>query len=437
MRKKRNAQRYVWLLGGLAVLALLAVAAYQLPPVQRRLGWRVDFALTYVRAVIQPAGQLPTPLAPAQDAPADLPPPAMRVTSQPSPLPTREPTATSEPTRPGPALVPSVSPTPTPSPTPIPGSVSLPAPAWERQDINNCGPTTLAMYLRFYGWEGTQADISDMIKPKREDRNVNVEELAYYVNTRVGWLRIIYRVGGDLEVLKKLLAAGLPVTIEESFYMEEPFWPNDDLWAAHYLLLTGYDDQQQVFTGQDSYYGADQKEPYQKLNDYWHSFNHVYIIVYPPEKESTVQSILGTDWDEKTNRQKALDRSLAEAGANPKDAFALFNLGSNLVYFERYPEAAQAYDQARRLGLPQRMLRYQFGPFFAYFHTGRLQDLQAVTDYALKITRNSEEAHLWHGWAQYRNGDVQAAVDDFNAALEARAGYPDAEYALDFVRKGK
>jgi hypothetical protein len=410
-----------WLLGGLAVLALLAAAAYQLPPVQRRLGWRVDFALTYVRGILNPIGELPTA----------LPPPAVRVTSQPSPTSAARPPVIPEPARPGPT------PTPTPSPTPLPDSVSLPAPAWERQDINNCGPTTLAMYLRFYGWEGTQADISDLIKPKREDRNVNVEELAYYVNTRVGWLRIIYRVGGDLDTLKKLLAAGIPVTIEESFYMEEPFWPNDDLWAAHYLLLTGYDDQQQAFTGQDSYYGADQKEPYQKLDDYWHSFNHVYIIVYQPEQEGIVQAILGEDWDEAVNRQKALDRSLAEVSAHPKDAFALFNLGSNLVYFERYPEAASAYDQARQAGLPQRMLRYQFGPFFAYFHTGRMQDLLAMTEYALKITRNSEEAHLWHGWALFRQGNTQGAMDDFNAALEAHPGYPDAEYALDFVRSAK
>ncbi len=137
------------------------------------------------------------------------------------------------------------------------------------------------------------------------------------------------------------------------------------------------------------------------------------------------------------HRQKALDRSLAEVSANPKDAFALFNLGSNLVYFERYPEAASAYDQARQVGLPQRMLRYQFGPFFAYFHTGRMQDLLAVTEYALKITRNSEEAHLWHGWALFRQGNRQGAMDDFNAALEARPDYPDAEYALDFVRTSK
>ena len=33
--------------------------------------------------------------------------------------------------------------------------------------------------------------------------------------------------------------------IEESFYFEEPYWTDDDLWAAHYQLVTGYDDSTQ------------------------------------------------------------------------------------------------------------------------------------------------------------------------------------------------
>jgi hypothetical protein len=86
------------------------------------------------------------------------------------------------------------------------------------------------------------------------------------------------------------------------------------------------------------------------------------------------------------------------------NAFAWFNLGSNLVYFERYAEAARAYDQARQLGLPQRMLRYQFGPFFAYFFSSRNADLLSLTEYALKITPNSEETLLWRGWGHYRDG---------------------------------
>jgi len=399
-----------------AGLGILGILIYQLPPVNRRLSWRIDFAMAYVRGVIYPAGPVPTP----------LPPPAVGVTPQPSPSPTPTIFATSTPT-------PAVTPTPTLSPTPVPASVSLPAPAWEKQDINNCGPATLTMYLRYYGWDGDQFAVDDVVKPQREDRNVNVEELTYFVRTHVGWLNIEYRVGGDLQVLKRLLAAGIPVMVEESFYFEEPYWPNDDLWAAHYNLLTGYDDASQTFTTQDSFYGSNQKVSYQKLDGYWQVFNRVYIMVFPPDKEAVVKSILGSDWDVDTNRQHALEMAQAETQSNPQNAFAWFNVGTNQVYFEDYPDAAAAYDKARELGLPQRMLRYQFGPFFAYFHTGRIDDLMALTEYALQRTPNAEEAHLWHGWALYRKGQKADAIAEFQKALEENPNYQDAQYALNFM----
>jgi len=399
----------------MALLAL-AVLLYQLPPVKSRLSWRLDFALAYLRGVINPVGEVPTA----------LPPPEVIVISR------LEPTIT--PTT-CPTLTPTSGPTPTPTltPTPIPSVVSLPAPAWEKQDANNCGPTTLALYLRTTGWEGTQKDISDLLKPQREDRNVNVEELIYYVRTRAGWLNAEFRVGGDLEVLKKLIAAGIPVMIEESFELEVAYWPNDDRWAAHYNLITGYDDATQTFTAQDSYLGPDRKVPYDKLYEYWHSFNHVYIMLYPPEKEEIVKAILGPDWDVDYNRQHALENAQADTAVDPEDAYAWFNLGSNLVYFERYNEAAGAYDRARQLGLPQRMMRYQFGPFFAYFHSRRMDDLKALTDYALQITPNAEEALLWRGWMLYRNGDNNGAVANFQQALVENPYYQDAQYAIDFV----
>ena len=135
-----------------------------------------------------------------------------------------------------------------------------------------------------------------------------------------------------------------------------------------------------------------------------------------------------------TNRQHALDTAQAEAKADPNNAFTWFNIGTNLVYFERYTEAAQAYDKARDIGLPQRMLRYQFGPFFAYFHSGRIDDLVALSEYALQRTPNSEEAHLWHGWAMYRQGKSGQAIDDFQTALKENPNYQDEQYALNFVQ---
>jgi len=401
----------------LTILSLVLIAGilYWLPPINRRLSWRVDLAMSYLRGVVDPVEQLPT----------SLPQPRVMVTSSPTetplPLPTLSPT-------PGPT------PTPTPTPTPLPQAISLPAPAWEKQDINNCGPASLAMYLRYYGWEGDQMEVAELLKPIRHDRNVNVDELVYYVRTRAGWLNAEFRVGGDLELLKKLLAAGIPVLIEESFEFEETYWPNDDQWAAHYNLLTGYDDVAQTFTAQDSFYGADHELSYARVDEYWQSFNYVYILLYLPEQEETVRSILGENWDVDTNRQNALDKALQETRDDTENAFAWFNLGTNLVYFERYGEAVRAYDQARALGLPQRMLRYQFGPFFAYFNTGRMDDLRTLIDYALARTPNAEEAWLWRGWAYYRDGDDREAEASFRQALAENPNYLDANLALEFLR---
>lgn len=416
-------------------LVILAVVLYQLPVVKNRIGWRIDFAMTFVRGLVDPVKPMPTPvpvaavaedLLPAGDAAGGLFP------GQPSP--TTPATATLTPTIVEKTQAPTFTPAPTLTPTPIPGQVELAVPKYEKQELNNCGPATLAMHLRFYGWEGDQTTISSLIKPKREDRNVNVEELAAYVNTQVPGMEIQYRVGGDIGMLKRLMAAGIPVTIEEAFIMAESYWLNDDRWAGHYLLLTGYNDATQRFTGQDVFVGPNISIPYSTLEEHWKAFNNVYILVYPLELHDQVQQILGEQWDVNANRQYAMEKSKQETEKDITDSYAWFNYGTNLVYFEKYSQAAQAYDQARKNGLPQRMLRYQFGPFFAYFHTNRLEDLQALIDYALKRTPNSEEALLWQGWAMYRQNKRDDALKSFQAALEARPDYPDALYALNFLR---
>ena len=377
----------------------------------------MEIAKTYLRGVVNPVDAVPT---------------ALSVTRETSPTarPTLSPTATA-------ARADTQTPThapPTATPKPLPAQVSLPVPAYEMQDMNNCGPASLTMALRYYGWDGDQYDISDVIKPIPQDRNVNPEEMVYYVRNYAGWLRAEYRVNGDLTLLKRLIAAGYPVLIEETFHFDDPYYPNDDLWAAHYMLLTGYDDNERAFIGQDSYHGANQSLPYETLEEDWRPFNHVYLLIYLPEDEAELQTLLGDDWDEASNRENALQASLRATESRPDDAFAWFNLGSNLLYFERYAEAADAYDQARALGLPQRMMRYQFGPFIASFQDHRTEDLLALTEYALQRTPNSEEALLWHGWALYQQGDAAGAIADWERALKYHPGYFDAEYALDFVR---
>jgi hypothetical protein len=403
--------------------ALLALGLYQLPAVRSRLEWRLDAAGAFVRVALNPVGEVPAP----------LPLPVVHTTREAitGPLQPTVPTLTAQvqPTM----MSPVESPAPMPSPTALPQTVKLPAPAFERQDWNACGPATLAMHLHMYGWEGDQFTVSEEIKPNRRDRNVNVEELAAYVITSVPGLSVKYRVGGDLAMLKRLLAAGFPVMIEESFTLPEAFWFEDDLWSGHYLLLTGYDDAAQTFIAQDSYIGRNQIVRFASLETSWKTFNRVYLVLYPPDEEDVVAGVLGAEWNRDANRQHALEAAQTAVEANPADSFAWFNLGTNLVYFERYAEAAQAYDRVRELGMPQRMLRYQFGPFHAYFHAGRTEDLLAMTEYSLKSTPNSEETLLWQGWGLYRMGDREGALASFNEALAVNPRYGDAQYAINYV----
>ena len=379
----------------LASLTLLAVLIYQIPYVKSVVSWRGEKFMIYTKNVINPVGPVPT---------------ALPVTPKPA---TQTPALINTPMV---ELTPSV--TPTATFPPLPAQVLLTSPPYEKQTANNCGPAALSMALHMYGWEGDQSDISDFIKPVTGDRNVNPEELRYYVRTQAGWLNLEYRVGGSIETIKRLLAANYPVIVESvtSLDPNDALGPTDDLWAAHYLLITGYDDSKQTFTIQDTYHGPDLTISYTQLEEEWKPFNNLFIVMYFPEYEEEMKTLLASNWDPNLNRQNALTAAQADSAENPTDAFAWFNLGSDLVYFDRYEEAALAYDKARELGLPLRMFRYQFGPFLAYFHSGRNDDLLVLTDYARGVTDKSEEAWLWYGFGLYRNGDFDGALKAWQKA---------------------
>ena len=396
---------------------------FQIPKVKSAVSWRFEKFTIYAKNIVDPPGPVPTAL--PVTPPLATPTPSSLLSAGPAPTRTPPP-ETQQPTQP-----------PTLTPTPLPAQVSLASPPYEQQTPNNCGPATLSMAMHLYGWDGDQGQIADQIKPVLQDRNVNPEEMAYYVRNFAGWLNVQYRVGGDMATLKKLLAARYPVIIEgvTSLDPNDALGPTDDLWAAHYLLLTGYDDEAQTFTVQDSYHGADLTVSYEQLEAEWEPFNNLYMVLYFPEDEAELQSLLGADWDPDANRQRALEQAQAATVANSGDAFAWFNLGSDLVYFERYDEAARAYDKSREIGLPLRMFRYQFGPFWAYFHSDRIDDLLVLTDYARGVTDMSEEAWLWYGWALYRKNDYNGARKAWNKALSINdAPYVDARNALQYAQ---
>ena len=321
--------------------------------------------------------------------------------------------------------------TPTPTATP-PAQVILTGIMHEYQLYNNCGPASLAMALSYWGWTGTQKDTAKILKPNQDDKNVSPREMYEYLLTQ-GYDAYI-RVGGDVDTLKHFIAAGFPVIVEKGFVCENTERCHD--WFGHYSVFSGYDDARQVFITQDSFRGPDIKVTYDELLANWRAFDFLYLVPFPagPENDAKVLALLGPAADLTQNYNAALARAQAEAiRLSAQDgAFAWFNVGTNLYYLQDYAGAAAAYDQSRRIGLPYRMLWYQFGPYRSYYQMARYQDVVDLATFAI-VSANVpglEEAFYWRGQAEEALGQREAAVADYREALKWHPGDEAATQAL-------
>ena len=292
----------------------------------------------------------------------------------------------------------------------------------EWQTWNNCGPVTIAMNLSYFGLTHTQVEAATFLKPNQNDKNVNPEELAAYA--RLQGFETFIGVGGDLALLKQLLSNNFPVIVET--------WldPDDNGGLGHYRLVTGYDETQGIFNTFDSLQGANRQVNFAELDSFWRVFNRKYVLVYQPHQAALVQAILGYRLDGRAMVEQALLTAQNEAKANPADGYAWFNIGTNYAYLSRPQLAAAAFDEARRVGLPYRMLWYQFEIFKSYLAVGRHQEVVDLAGATLKATGGLEELYYYRGLAYRVLNQPQSAEKDFRAALSYNANFTPATEAL-------
>ncbi|MDZ4764449.1 MAG: C39 family peptidase [Chloroflexota bacterium] len=299
------------------------------------------------------------------------------------------------------------------------------------QGWNNCGPAALTMALTYFGVPADQYPAALWLKPNSEDKNVSPWQLLTYVNTQLGSsVRALLRQGGNLPLLKLLIANNFPVLVEAGY---DP--PQDNQgWMGHYLPVTGYDDAQGVFFTQDSFNGANYTYDYAYFDEYWRHFNRLYIVLYDESRELELMGLLGGDADEQQNVVNALSIAVNEATTNPQDTFAWFNIGTNYTALGMYDRAAVAYDQARNVGegLPWRMLWYQFGMYEAYYQVGRYDDVIALARAKLDDGGGQyvEETFYYGGLARAGLGETERAISNFNGALAFNPNFSPAREAL-------
>jgi tetratricopeptide (TPR) repeat protein len=134
--------------------------------------------------------------------------------------------------------------------------------------------------------------------------------------------------------------------------------------------------------------------------------------------------------DDETMLASTLGDAQAEVQANPADALAWFSLGAAFTYRGEMQDAAAAFDEARRIGLPLRALWYQFELFEAYLAVGRSQEVIDL-GYATSYTAGGhEEAYYYQGLGYAQKGEPEQAAAYYRRALEYNRNFEPAEKAL-------
>jgi tetratricopeptide (TPR) repeat protein len=349
--------------------------------------------------------------------PTVSPTPTPWPTSTPTPLPTATPLSTA---------------TPTMSPfLPPQASALLTGMRHEWQTWNNCGPATIAMNLSYFGSPIDQAQAGAVLRLSADDKNVSPHELVAYAQNQ-GYVAQRL-VNGSTDLARTLLSNGIPVLVE-TWHEDAP-----DDGMGHYRLLVGYDDALQSWTVYDSYDRTNliAAEPYAglrfgygEMDSLWKVFNRAFVLAYPPDRAPIVDAVLGAyNVTPQTMYAAAAVQAQNEIAANETDAFAWFNLGSSFTAQGLYGEAAAAFDQARAIGLPWRMLWYQFEIFDAYLAMGRAQDVVVLADQVNAITASIEEIHYWRGRALAALGDPAGAAAAIQQALVLNPMFAPAQQA--------
>lgn len=303
------------------------------------------------------------------------------------------------------------------------------------QGWNNCGPATMTMGLSYFGYDQPQDPAARFMKPHREDKNVNPWEMTAYVNEAVSeqmGVQALYRPAGDMQLLKTLLANEFPVIVEKGYE------PSGYDWMGHYLLLIGYDDTQQVFYTYDSFLGHGNfqglTEDYATVEHYWWHFNNLFIVLYAPEREDELLSLLGSRAEMETAYQLAFNIAQERAAENTSDSWAWFNAGDALTHLSYYDQATPFFDVAFDHGLPWRTLWYRHTPFEAFYQSGDFQTVLQLVTQSKQTTPYVEEFHYYHGLVFASQGREADARAQFRQALTYNNGHQptlDALAALD------
>ncbi len=270
----------------------------------------------------------------------------------------------------------------------LPDSVTLKNIRHEYQGPDNCAPVTALTVLGYYGTRVSQARAASALKDGASDPQVSSLELASYLG-RFG-LRSMIRYAGTPELLRELVARGVPVVVQQRL--------RADSNVAHFRTVYGYKGGR--FLTSDSLRGPQLWLSEAELMDLWHFYNGEYLVAYPPSKAGAVAEVLGDDVSAAANWRRLRTIEEHNVVADPNDPYNWWGLGKANLRLGNVKAAAANFDRAVAAGVPPLYYLYRQEAFEAWTKAGQYQKTLKYAQRALKYDPNSKELLRYRKLAQ-------------------------------------
>jgi hypothetical protein len=168
----------------------------------------------------------------------------------------------------------------------LPSDHTITGVPWYRQGREECGPTSLAMVLNFYGRKVTKDEIARWLI-KAGKNGTFPEDLEYYAEQQQGFKTFrVYDQREKKTEMKYWIAQGYPLialgTIPPNWHQKMV------LVRRHFVVVVGYDDGEKFFLIQDPAYGRKGREktkvPYEVFIDFHDhpKYHQMTLCCYPP-----------------------------------------------------------------------------------------------------------------------------------------------------------
>jgi len=212
------------------------------------------------------------------------------------------------------------------------------------QSMNNCGPAAVVIALSTFGISVSQEAARLALRGPDINRGMGPGPVDPWVKENFG-LRSMYRTNGTNDLLKKLISNGFAPMVTQ--WMEDP-WKSR---TSHWRTVRGYDDARSVFIVNDSMLGRGVPLRYDWFAANWQPFSYRYMVLYRPDAEPLLRSIIGDDWNDSRNRRNFYERTRTEALAW-KTSAAWLAFGEAAYQYGQFAEAVGAFEKGLSIGSP-------------------------------------------------------------------------------------